>query len=165
MKSIVVHILNCCGCWVPAKFTAFKSALYRVAGMRLGRGVNLGFGLYLGYYNVNIADRVWVGPWCKIYSTPRSAVVIHENVDVGPEVSFVTGSHEMGDSTRRAGSETSCGIVVGAGSWIGARACILGGAELGKGTIVAAGSVVLRGKYPAHVLLAGVPARVKKSLA
>jgi carbonic anhydrase/acetyltransferase-like protein (isoleucine patch superfamily) len=41
---------------------------------------------------------------------------------------------------------------------------ILAGAEIGAGSIVAAGAVVRAGTYPEDVLLAGVPATVKRVL-
>jgi carbonic anhydrase/acetyltransferase-like protein (isoleucine patch superfamily) len=41
---------------------------------------------------------------------------------------------------------------------------VLAGAQIGESCIVAAGAVVLRGKYPDNSLLAGVPARAKKVL-
>ena len=43
--------------------------------------------------------------------------------------------------------------------WIGCRAVILGGTRLGRGCIVAAGSVV-QGDFPAGSTLAGTPAKV-----
>ena len=53
---------------------------------------------------------------------------------------------------------------IGAGSWIGAHAVILPGTELGEHTVVAAGAVV-RGRFPSHVVLGGVPARVLRHYA
>ncbi len=41
---------------------------------------------------------------------------------------------------------------------------IVGGARIGPGSVVAAGSVVLAGEYPPNSFLAGVPAVVKKRL-
>ena len=52
-------------------------------------------------------------------------------------------------------------VVVGSGSWLGANVVILPGTELGEHTTVAAGAVV-SGRFPARVVLAGVPARIVK---
>ncbi len=49
------------------------------------------------------------------------------------------------------------------GCWIGAGSRILGGVNVGAGSVVAAGSVVVR-DVPASVLVAGVPAIFKKQL-
>ena len=43
--------------------------------------------------------------------------------------------------------------------WVGSRALILGGTRLGRGCVVAAGSVV-QGEFPAGAVIAGKPAEV-----
>jgi len=50
-------------------------------------------------------------------------------------------------------------VEIGPGSWLGSGAVILPGTRLGRNTVVGAGSVV-RGAFPDHVVLAGIPARV-----
>lgn len=52
-----------------------------------------------------------------------------------------------------------------AGSLVGMNATVLSGAQVGPGALVAAGAVVSENQQvPAHVLAAGVPARVKGEL-
>ena len=53
------------------------------------------------------------------------------------------------------------GIKIGNNCWIGAKATILDGAEIGDGCVIAAGAVV-RGKFPNNVVIAGVPAKIVK---
>jgi acetyltransferase-like isoleucine patch superfamily enzyme len=50
-------------------------------------------------------------------------------------------------------------VRIGAGSWLGLRATVLRGSELGAGSVVAAHAVV-RGRFGDDVVLAGVPAVV-----
>lgn len=45
------------------------------------------------------------------------------------------------------------------GVWIGSRVLVLGGTRLGRGCVVAAGSIV-QGDYPAGAVIAGAPAEV-----
>ncbi|MBQ8047196.1 MAG: hypothetical protein IJ196_04645 [Prevotella sp.] len=54
-------------------------------------------------------------------------------------------------------------IHIGSNCWIGAGAIILPGVTIGDGVVVAAGAVVNR-DVPAHVMVAGVPAVIKKRL-
>ena len=54
-------------------------------------------------------------------------------------------------------------VRIGDNCWIGAGAIILPGVEIGNGCVVAAGSVVTR-DVPDNVMVAGVPAIVKKHL-
>jgi len=99
-----------------------------------------------------------------IFSTgPDGPVRIGSHCDIGPGVMLVTGSHFLGESKRRAGNGFAEPIVIGNGCWIGARSLILGGVTVGDSCVIAAGSVVIPGEYPSHVLLSGVPAGVTKT--
>lgn len=55
-------------------------------------------------------------------------------------------------------------VTIGDDVWIGANVSILKGAYIGAGSIVATGAVVPAGQYPPRSILAGVPAKVVKSL-
>ena len=61
------------------------------------------------------------------------------------------------------GYERDAGIDIGDHVWIGMHCCILKGVRIGRGSIVAAGSVVTR-DLPENCLAAGVPARVVREL-
>jgi len=54
-------------------------------------------------------------------------------------------------------------IVIKQKAWIGAAATILPGITIGENSVVAAGAVVTR-DVPPNTIVAGVPARVVKSL-
>ena len=54
-------------------------------------------------------------------------------------------------------------VVIGEDVFIGAGAFVLPGTRIGNGSVVAAAAVV-RGDIPAHVVVAGNPARVVKNL-
>jgi maltose O-acetyltransferase len=53
--------------------------------------------------------------------------------------------------------------VIGDGCWIGGASTLLPDVRIGRGSIVAAGSVVVAGNYAPNVLLAGNPARIVKT--
>ena len=55
-------------------------------------------------------------------------------------------------------------IKIGDNVWIGWNCTVLKGVQIGENSVVAAGSVVLRGKYPNNSLIAGNPAKVVKVL-
>nr|WP_288788550.1 DapH/DapD/GlmU-related protein [uncultured Fibrobacter sp.] len=50
-------------------------------------------------------------------------------------------------------------VKIGNRVWIGNNATILKGTEIGENSVVAAGAVV-SGKFPANVILGGVPAKI-----
>lgn len=54
-------------------------------------------------------------------------------------------------------------IVIEDDAWIAVRATVLKGVRIGRGAVVAAGAVVVR-DVPPHTLVAGVPARVVRTL-
>ncbi|MCG8310081.1 MAG: acyltransferase, partial [Cytophagales bacterium] len=51
------------------------------------------------------------------------------------------------------------GIKIGSNCWIGSKVTILDGVTLGKGCVLAAGSVVTR-SFPANSIIGGVPAKL-----
>lgn len=158
------HVFNIISLLLPARSHRCRHWLLRCCGASLGRGVALGGAVKAYGAFLSIGDETWVSSETIFYASAASPVVIGSRCDIGHGVHFVTGSHSRGGAGRRAGDGHSLPIHVGNGSWIGARATVLGGARIGSGTVVGAGAVVLPGEYPDNVLLAGVPAVVKKQL-
>ena len=72
-------------------------------------------------------------------------------------------SHEIGREELRAGNAKSGDIIIEDGSWIGIGAIILPGVTIGKGSIIAAGSVVKENVEP-NSLVGGVPAKLIRYL-
>jgi len=62
------------------------------------------------------------------------------------------------------GYERDAGIDIGEYVWIGLHCCILKGVRIGRGSMIAAGSVVTR-DVPENCLAAGVPARIVRQWA
>ncbi|WP_081959656.1 acyltransferase [Aeromonas finlandensis] len=143
---------------------ALRRALLKLAKVDIGNNVSFcgGGGIY-GNGKVIIGDSTWLSPGCIVYSHEDITIEIGKNCDIGPLVKFVPGSHSLGDSNRRAGEGIALPISIGDGCWIGADVLILGGVTIGKGVVVAAGSVVTR-DIPDNVLVAGVPAVIKRNL-
>jgi acetyltransferase-like isoleucine patch superfamily enzyme len=93
-----------------------------------------------------------------------SDVRIGRNVSVGPQTAFYTATHAVGFASRRMQLATEAyPIVVEDGVWIGAHCLILAGVTVGRGSIVAAGSVIAT-SVPANSLVEGNPASVRDSL-
>jgi len=61
------------------------------------------------------------------------------------------------------GIEKTSDVIIGDHVWVGCRSIILKGVTIGKGAIIAAGSLVNR-DIPAYSLVAGNPAKVKKQI-
>lgn len=141
----------------------FKRWLLNLFGFNVGCGAKICGGVrFYGRGNFSVGEDTWVGLGCVFILSEKASINIGDRCDIAPQVLFHTGSHALGDETRRAGKGFSQPIVVGAGSWICSRATLLGGSFIGRGCLVAAGAVVLPGDYKDNSMLAGVPAVLKK---
>ncbi|KAJ6012867.1 hypothetical protein N7499_012531 [Penicillium canescens] len=91
-------------------------------------------------------------------------VSIGNNVEIGPNVSIITGEHHTMIEERRAhrGCEFTRGVAIGDDCWIGAGVIILAGVTIGSGCSIGAGSVV-KADIPPFSIAVGVPARVIRS--
>ncbi|MFW9929155.1 MAG: acyltransferase [Candidatus Thorarchaeota archaeon] len=94
-------------------------------------------------------------------------IVIGKDTIFGNFVSMHSENHifDNFETPIRLQGVTRQGIVIGENCWIGAKATILDGANIGNGCIVAAGSVVTRGFYEENSIIGGVPARIIKKRA
>jgi acetyltransferase-like isoleucine patch superfamily enzyme len=114
------------------------------AGIRIGRDSLIGeFNVLRGQGGITIGDRVYTSPLVQL------AAVNHVFAD--PARPFV----EQGITAQ--------GITVEDDVWIGTGAVITDGVCVGQGAVVAAGAVVTR-DVPPHTVVAGVPARVVKTI-
>jgi acetyltransferase-like isoleucine patch superfamily enzyme len=91
-------------------------------------------------------------------------VSIGNNVEIGPNVSIITGEHHTMIEARRAnrGYEFTRSVSIGDDCWIGAGVIILAGVTIGTGCSIGAGAVV-KSDIPAFSIAVGVPARVIRS--
>jgi len=166
LRKMIQYLHNLISCiFPPTRLFAFKRSLFRLLGVSLENDVKIGDCIKLFLKgSLNIQRDVWVGRGCEFYIPRGAKMHIGNKVDIGPNVHFMCGSHEISNHSQRAGPGMVADLIIGNGVWIGGRSTILGGVVLGNGVVVAAGSLVLPGEYPDDVLLAGVPAEVKRSL-
>ena len=88
-------------------------------------------------------------------------IFISRGVYIAPNVGIITANHNSLDVTQvLKGSD----VYIGEACWIGMNAVILPGVHLGPGTIVAAGAVVTKSTPEGHCVVAGVPAKLIRSL-
>lgn len=108
---------------------------------------------------IRIGDNVGIGEFA--YIGGAGGVEIGDDVIVGQYFSVHPENHVFTDLTRpiREQGVTREGINIGSNCWIGAKVTILDGVSLGRGCVVAAGSVVTH-SFPDHAIIGGVPAKV-----
>jgi acetyltransferase-like isoleucine patch superfamily enzyme len=117
------------------------------------------FGTLFSQTGAVLEANVYVGPRCQL-----GLVHLERDVLLAANVHVPSGgkTHYFDDPTkpiREQGGERKV-VRIGAGAWIGTGAIVM--ADVGQGTIVAAGSVVTK-PLPENVIAAGVPAKVIRS--
>lgn len=108
-----------------------------------------------------IGEDVWVGQDFSIYGS--GCCKIGDRCDIGPNVSILSGSHEIGCRKRRAGKGFHYTVNIGSGCWIGGKAVLYGNITIGDSSIIAAGAVVNR-NVDKDTIVGGVPAKLIKQI-
>lgn len=109
-------------------------------------------------HNLYIGDNVYFNR--NVFITARAKITIGNNVLIGPNTVMNSGNHLYSDPQTPIclQGHVSKEIIIEDDVWIGANATILCGVKIGRGSVVAAGSVVNR-DIPPYSVVAGVPAR------
>lgn len=81
---------------------------------------------------------------------------------IAPNVHLISSGHPLDPATRRS-EVTIAPVRIGRGAWIAAGAMVLQGVTVGDDAVVAAGAVVTK-DVPPRTLVAGIPARIVRSL-
>lgn len=163
--TIVRHFYNLLNFLLPpSRCFAFRRVILRLGGVTIAPTCRLcGRGWIYGRGRVILGAETWISPGFTIYTNPNASVVIGERCDIGPDVTLLTGTHDIGNHSRRAGAERSSNVEIENGCWIGARAMLLPGVKIGKGSVVAAGAVVTS-DVAVDSLTAGAPSVLKRIL-
>lgn len=129
--------------------------------------------LQLGSYGENIVvnfpskftKNTFVGKYCNFNGLEVSGngkVTIGDYFHSGKGILFITQNHNYeGSLIPYDNTFIYKDIIVEDCVWIGAKAIILGGVNLGEGCIVQAGSVVVK-DVPKYAIVGGSPAKVFK---
>lgn len=109
--------------------------------------------------NLKLGKNIFINQNCQVLDL--GGVTIDDDVMIGPRVNLLSETHPIEPESRKA--LIAKPIHVKAGAWIGAGATILPGVTVGEHAIVAAGAVVSK-DVPDRTVVAGVPAKIIKSI-
>jgi putative colanic acid biosynthesis acetyltransferase WcaF len=139
----------------PRPFHAWRALCLRLWGARIGAGCRIYPGAIVwAPWNLECAPGACVGDGAELYNP--APIRLGERAVVSQGAFLCTASH---DYEKASFPLVAKAITVGADAWIGARAIILPGCEIGEGSVIGAGSVVTRAT-PAWSVSAGNPSRV-----
>jgi acetyltransferase-like isoleucine patch superfamily enzyme len=105
-----------------------------------------------------------IGPYSRIngvHISVRQSVTIGKRVRIGPYTLIMDS--DFHDVYNRSKEGKVNPVVISDDVWIASRAIILKGVTIGRGSMIAAGSVVTR-DVPEYSLVGGVPAKVIRRL-
>ncbi len=111
--------------------------------------------------HITVGDRFYMNYGGVILDC--NTVHIGNDVLCAPYVQIYTAYHPTDPTVRLTGRELAAPIRIGNNVWIGGGAIICPGVTIGDNTTIGAGSVVTK-DIPAHVVAAGNPCRVLRSV-
>jgi carbonic anhydrase/acetyltransferase-like protein (isoleucine patch superfamily) len=135
--------------------------------VRIGGNTDIHMGFWLDCGGAHDAPgSLSIGRGCLLqpYITINAGgarIAIGDHVLLGQMVSIHAGNHAFEDPNRLIVEQgtTHQGITIEEDCWIGAKATILDGVTIGRGSVVGAGAVVT-GSLPALSISVGNPARI-----
>jgi len=132
-------------------------------GMKVGKNPRVEpFVVFTGFDKIEIGDDFVASGFSTIRAVDAK-IKIGNKVSLGPGVAILGANHGIDPSMpHQVQPQKSELIEIGDDVWIGAGAIVLPGVKIGRGAVIAAGSVVNEG-IPENVIAGGVPAKVIKS--
>lgn len=139
-----------------------------VVSMTLGDNVMLSNNVMLSCKNgtISIGDNCGLNAQTIVQSTNNCPVVIGPNCIIGQQCFIVGGGSYHIDRLdipmREQGIRADGGVRLAADVWLGGRVTVLGGVEMGQGSVAGAGAVLTR-SVAEYTVSHGVPAKVVKT--
>ena len=121
---------------------------------------------HFSFHTISVGNNVFIGPKA-FFSSPDSTITIGNYVMFGSSVTIVGGDHNTSTigqymaQVKYKKSDNDLPVYIEDDVWIGACSTILKGIKVGKGSIIAAGSLVTK-DIPPYSVVGGVPAKIIK---
>lgn len=123
---------------------------------------------FIFYKNIVLGNNIVIGPGATFVAS-LSNIIIGDNVMFGPNVTIIAGNHsshiigkfltDYKILDKLPGDDKS--VIIENDIWVGTNVTILNGVTIGRGSIVAAGSVVIKNVKP-YSIVGGVPSKFIK---
>jgi maltose O-acetyltransferase len=162
---IVFPFVNYLTNYVVARIPSFAVRHFwyrRLVGLAIDQSARIHLGAYLWSYGprrvrhtgCRIGPRTWINRDTCL--DLRGGLEIGSDCSISPDVTILTAAHGTNDPGFRL---VHGAVTIADHVWIGTRATVLPGVNIGQGAVVAAGAVVTR-DVPRLAIVGGVPARV-----
>ncbi len=163
MNKSVYAFLNNCLDILPPYGSALDLRGRLASGFLHSAGQRLRISSRVNIYDpghVTVGSHVYIG-----YSTYLGAgqIILEDEVTLGPFCAIAAGNHSRKNGSFRYGPYEHGKIVIGFGTWLGAHVTVTSGVTIGRGCLIAAGSVVTK-DIPDDSVVGGVPGRIISTL-
>ncbi|NOZ22684.1 MAG: acyltransferase [Planctomycetes bacterium] len=109
--------------------------------------------------NIWLGENSHVNQYCCVWASPKSRIVIGDNVLMGPGARIFSSNHDTDlDMPMNVQPWIEKDIAIGNDVWVGSNSVIVAGVKIGDGAIIGAGAVVTR-DIPPYAIVGGIPAR------
>jgi len=141
--------------WTPKPFNLWRLFVLRCFGTKIDGlpFVHARARIHIPW-NLRLAHRACLGDRSNAYSLGK--ITLGEGCTIAQEAYLCTGTHDFASSALPL---QTAPITIGKDAFIGARALILPGVQIGERAIVGAGAVVTK-DVPASAIVAGNPTKV-----
>ena len=141
--------------WLP--LSSIKVSILRLFGANIGKGVNIKPGVKIKFpWRLTLGDYAWIGE--DVWIDNIAPVVIENHVCLSQGVYLCTGNHDWNDPNFNL---IPAPIHIQEGSWVAAKSVVGPGVTIGRGVVLALGSVTGR-SLEANTIYAGNPAQLVK---
>lgn len=144
------HFVSHIHIWLVRKF------FYRICGMKIGKKSKILTGTWVWKpWNIEIGNNSYINEKCLLDG--RGGLIIGNNVSISIGTSILTQTHKSKSSSFEA---VELPVEIKDNVWLGINSVVLPGVIIGRGAILAAGSVLNSSKIPYedYGIYAGVPA-------
>ncbi|GAB3912229.1 sugar O-acetyltransferase [Larkinella knui] len=108
---------------------------------------------------ITLGKNIFINHACSFLD--MGGITLEDDVQIGPRVNLTSENHPLDPNDRK--TVIPGPIIIKRNAWIGAGATVLPGVTIGENAIVAAGAVVSR-DVPPNTVVAGIPAKVVRTL-
>jgi len=126
--------------------------------IEFGKNITLAYNCFISPLSLKVGNNCWLG----VNNFICGKVIIGNDVILGPNVSIPGATHEINSDIPFSKSASLIkGTIIEDSVWIGSNCTIIDGITIGKGSVIAANSVVTK-DVPPFSIAGGVPAKIIK---
>ena len=144
--------------WNP--FMGIKIFLLKLFGAKIGNGLVIKNNVVIKYpWKLVIGDNVWLGEGCWLDNLDY--ITIGNNVCISQGSLLITGNHDYKQSNF---PYKNAPIVVEDGAWIGAKAVVAPGVNIGTHSILTLGTIITKDTEPYGIYQGNPGVKIKERI-